>query len=75
MGRERTAMGATDNLAQCTKRRRIGAAVIFNSVVGQELNARGQDSKTTGAMSEVTVLRQAVSETTMLRGSIATIEK
>ena len=68
-------MGATDNVAQCTKRRRIGAAVILNGVISKELNALGQDCETTGARSEVTALREAVSETTRLRRSIVAVGK
>ena len=68
-------MSATDNIAQCAKTRGISATVIFNSVICQELNVRVQDSKTTGPKSDVMALKRAASETTMLRGSIATIER
>ena len=75
LGREKTAMRATDTVTQCVKRHWIGAAVIFNNAVGQELNILGKGSMAARAMSGVTALRQASSENTILRGSIVTTEK
>ena len=57
------------------KSQRIGVAMTLNSAVSQELNVLGKSLMATGAVSEVTALRQASGENPTLEGSIVTVEK